>query len=198
MRLPEAAHTSHPWRIHDAAPDFRLEDVWALPTPGGREDFPQLVKQFASGDPSRSLPGAARALWSLRIRLGDLLRWDDAAGPAVTLRDRLPQDLREAPMGPAFVSLPFTSLYMLEDEWAAEAANGTMHGVLHLGWVRDPDGGYRGQMAVLVKPNGRLGTAYMAAIRPFRQLIVYPALMRQIARAWQGTERSASPAGVSA
>jgi hypothetical protein len=198
MRLPEAAHTSHPWRIHDAAPDFRLEDVWALPTPGGREDFPQLVKQFASGDPSRSLPGAARALWSLRIRLGDLLRWDDAAGPAVTLRDRLPQDLREAPMGPAFVSLPFTSLYMLEDEWAAEAANGTMHGVLHLGWVRGPDGGYRGQMAVLVKPNGRLGTAYMAAIRPFRQLIVYPALMRQIARAWQGTERSASPAGVSA
>jgi hypothetical protein len=198
MRLPEAAHTSHPWRIHDAAPDFRLEDVGALPTPGGREDFPQLVKQFASGDPSRSLPGAARALWSLRIRLGDLLRWDDAAGPAVTLRDRLPQDLREAPMGPAFVSLPFTSLYMLEDEWAAEAANGTMHGVLHLGWVRGPDGGYRGQMAVLVKPNGRLGTAYMAAIRPFRQLIVYPALMRQIARAWQGTERSASPAGVSA
>lgn len=29
-------------------------------------------------------------------------------------------------------------------------------------------------MAVLVKPNGLLGTAYMAAIKPFRQLIVYP------------------------
>jgi Protein of unknown function (DUF2867) len=39
-----------------------------------------------------------------------------------------------------------------------------------------PDGtdGYRGQMAVLVKPNGLLGIGYMAVIRPFRHLIVYP------------------------
>src|SRR5918995_1836455 len=34
VRLPNAAHTSRPWRIHELAPDFRLEDVWALPTPG--------------------------------------------------------------------------------------------------------------------------------------------------------------------
>jgi hypothetical protein len=37
-------------------------------------------------------------------------------------------------------------------------------------------------MAVLVKPNGLIGEAYMAAIRPFRHLIVYPAMMRQIER----------------
>jgi hypothetical protein len=43
----------------------------------------------------------------------------------------------------------------------------------------------RGQMAVLVKPNGLLGTGYMAAIRPFRHLIVYPAMMRQIERTWR-------------
>ena len=35
MRLPDAAHTDRPWRIHEVARDFRLEDVWALPTPGG-------------------------------------------------------------------------------------------------------------------------------------------------------------------
>jgi hypothetical protein len=57
-----------------------------------------------------------------------------------------------------------------------------MHGVLHLGWVPDHTGGYRSQMAVLVKPNGRFGTAYMAAIRPLRHLIVYPTLMREIER----------------
>jgi hypothetical protein len=67
-----------------------------------------------------------------------------------------------------------------------------MHGVLHLGWVPDRAGGYRGQMAVLVKPNGLLGTAYMAAIRPFRHLIVYPALIRQIEQAWRAT---GTPAG---
>ena len=39
-------------------------------------------------------------------------------------------------------------------------------------------------MAVLVKPNGLLGRGYMAAIRPFRHLIVYPALIRQTGQAW--------------
>ena len=67
----------------------------------------------------------------------------------------------------------------------AEVANRTMHGVMHVGWVSDGAGGYRGQMAVLVKPNGRLGAAYMAAIRPFRHLIVYPAAMREIERDWR-------------
>ena len=59
-----------------------------------------------------------------------------------------------------------------------------MHGVLHLGWVPDGAGGHRGQMAVLVKPNGLLGVAYMAAIAPFRHLVVYPTLMRDLGRAW--------------
>jgi hypothetical protein len=40
-------------------------------------------------------------------------------------------------------------------------------------------------MAVLVKPNGLFGSAYMAAIRPFRHLIVYPPVLRQIGRAWR-------------
>jgi hypothetical protein len=43
MRLPNTAHTSGPWRIHELTRDFRLEDVWALPTPGGPDDFPRLV-----------------------------------------------------------------------------------------------------------------------------------------------------------
>jgi hypothetical protein len=62
MRLPKTAHTSRPWRIHEIAPDFELEDVWALPTPGGSGDFPRLVRQMASGDPSDSSSRAGRAL----------------------------------------------------------------------------------------------------------------------------------------
>src|SRR5215203_826612 len=187
MRLPNTAHTSRPWRIHEIARDFRLEDVWALPTPGGPDDFPRLVRQIATGDPSRSWSGAARALWALRWKVGELLGWDrpDAGlGSRVpTLRDRLPVDLRDAPSGPDFD--PFTSLYLLEDEFAAEMANRTVHAVMHLGWVPDGAGGYRGQMAVLLKPNGLFGAAYMAAIKPFRYVIVYPALMRQIGREWR-------------
>jgi hypothetical protein len=198
MRLPNTAHTSRPWRIHELTPDFHLEDVWALPTPGGPNDFPRLVQLIASGDPSQRSPRAARTLWTLRRKVGELLGWDrpDAGVRASvpTLRDRLPADLRDARSGPDFRALPFTSLYLLDDEWAAEIANRTMHGVLHIAWVPDQTGGYRGQMAVLVKRNGRLGTAYMAAITPFRHLIVYPSMLRQIGQNWQKRARDPTPA----
>ena len=192
-RLPSAAHTSRPWRIHELTRDFRLEDVWALPTPGRLEDFPRLVSGFASGDLSESSSRAVSILWAIRSRAGELLGWDDSAagiGSRVpTLRDRLPADLAQAPCGPDFGARPFDSLYLLENEFAAELANRTVHGVLHLGWVPDQTGGYRGQMAVLVKPNGLLGSAYMAAIKPFRHLIVYPQLIKQIERAWRAERR---------
>ena len=188
MRLPNTAHTCRPWRIHELTADFRLEDVWELPTPGGLDDFPRLVSLMASGDPSQGSSRVARTLWAIRWKVGDLLGWDgpDAgAGSRVpTLRDRLPADLRGAPSGPDFGALPFSSLYLIDDEFAAENANRTAHGVMHIGWVPDQRGGYRAQMAVLVKPNGLLGAAYMAAIRPFRHLIVYPAMLRGIERAW--------------
>jgi hypothetical protein len=161
--------------------------VWELPTPGHREDFPLLVQAIASGDPSHSASRAARALWTVRWKVGALLgldRPDTGLGSRVPfLRDRLPVDLRDRP-GPTFAVLPFSSLYLLDDEFAAEIANRTMHGVLHLGWVPDETGGYHGQMTVLVRPNGPVGNAYMAAIRPFRHLIVYPAAIRQIGRQW--------------
>ena len=196
MRLPNSAHTSQPWRIHELSRDFRIEDVWALPTPGGPDDFPRLVQAFTSADPSKSLPGPARALWALRFKLGELLGWDDEetgiGGRVRTLRDRLPADLRES-SAPAFEALPFDSLYLLENEWAAEAANKTMHGILHMGWVQDETGGYRGQMAVLVRPNGTFGNVYMAAIRPFRHLLVYPAMLRQIEREWRERANEPSP-----
>jgi hypothetical protein len=188
MRLPNTAHTSRPWRIHEIAPDFRLEDVWELPGRGGPDDFSRLVETIASLDPAQGSSRAARTLWAIRWKVGELLGWDDPeaglGSRAPTLRDRLPADLREASSGPEFDPLPFTSLYLIEDEFAAEVANRTVHGVLHIGRVPDGDGGFRVQMAVLVKPNGLLGNAYMAAIRPFRHLIVYPPMMRDGAEAW--------------
>jgi len=55
---------------------------------------------------------------------------------------------------------------------------------MHLAWVDQGDGDFRGQMAVYVKPRGPLGQAYMDFVKPFRHWIVYPELMRQIERAW--------------
>jgi len=189
MKLPDTAHTSRPWRIHEITRDFHLEDVWALPTPGGPDDFLRLVRRFAVGDTSNNPSWAARTLFTIRWRLGALLGWDDpgsGVGSRVpTLRDRLPADLRDAPAGPEFDTLPFSSVYLTDNEWAAEMANRTVHAVMHMGWVPDDAGGYRGQMAVLVKPNGLFGKVYMAVIAPFRYLIVYPPLMRRIGQTWR-------------
>jgi hypothetical protein len=196
MRIPNAAHVARPWRIHEVTGDFRLEDVWRLPGGGGPDDLPRAVGLITSYDPAHSGSFPVRALFAIRWKLGGLFGWDDPddgfGGRVPSLRDRLPADLRDAP-GPAFEGLPFTSLYLLPDEWAAEIANRTMHGILHLGWVPDHAGGYGAEMAVYVKPNGRLGQAYMAAIRPLRHLLVYPPMLREYGQRW--SESAEQPSG---
>jgi hypothetical protein len=189
VKLRNDVHRSRPWRIHEIVEDFHLEDVWALPTPGGPDDFPLLVHGAVSLDPAQSSSAIVRALFAIRWKLGELFGWDDersGVGARVpSLRDRLPADLRDTAFGPEFESTPFSPLYLTDGEFAAEVANKTVHGVVHFGWVPDEAEGYRGEMAIYVKRNGLLGAAYMAAITPFRYLFVYPPLMREIGRTWR-------------
>jgi Protein of unknown function (DUF2867) len=186
--LDKSEHTSRPWRIHVIAKDFRVLDVWALPTPGGIEDFPRLVRLMAEFDPGR-YSIVVRGLFAMRFALGRLFgldRPETGLGVRVdTLSDRLPADLAHTATDFDIDTDPFTPLYVTNDEFAMEMANKTVHGVLHLGWVPDGAGGYRGQMAILVKPNGLLGSMYMAAIAPFRYLAVYPLMLRDVGRAWR-------------
>ena len=181
-QLPTTAHSSQPWRIHELVGEFRVEDVWELPCRGAERDFPRLVALLCAQDVSRSSSCAVRTLFAIRWKLGEALGWD-ATATTPSLRERLPADLRDT-AAPEFRSAAFTSLYLLEREFAAEVSNRTMHGVMHVGWVPTGTGDFRGQMAVLVRPNGRFGEAYMAAIRPFRHRIVYPATLRELERAW--------------
>jgi hypothetical protein len=186
--LDKAEHTSRPWRIHEVAKDFRLLDVWALPTPGGPDDFPRLVRLMAAYEPGRSSI-VVRSLFAIRFALGRVLgidRPEAGLGARVgRLRDRLPSDLADTATDFGADTDPFIPLYVTHDEFAMEIANQTVHGVLHVGWVADGAGGYRGQMAVLVKPNGLMGSMYMAAIAPFRHVAVYPVMLREIGRAWR-------------
>ena len=189
-RLPDTAYTTTPRRIRDITPDFDLEDVWELPAEGPPEDFRKLVEFLCQMDPEANATGLSKLLWALRWKLGALLGWDDdedGLGARVqSVQARLPADLRDTDP-PTFATLPFVPLYITDDEFAAEVANSTMHGVMHLGAVpspTDPDLS-RVQMAVLVKPNGLRGKAYMMAIRPARHYIVYPAMMRQGRAQWE-------------
>src|SRR6478752_3231900 len=97
MRLPNTAQTSRPWRIHELTRDFRLEDVWELPTPGGPRDFHWLV----------SRPSAVGASLEARraLRLGPtrhrrrLTRANAARPHARRLARRAPRSgLRGAPL----------------------------------------------------------------------------------------------------
>jgi hypothetical protein len=200
VRLPNAAHESGPWRIHEIAPDFTLEDVWALPVQGGPEEFQTLLELMVSSDPANAGSLPARVLWRLRDRLGSWFGLGRISAPIdsgrdagqlpipgtneTSLTDRLPDDLRNTAADLHFDSLPFAPLYRTDVEFAAEVSNRTVHGVMHLAWVDQGEGRYQGQMAVYVKPRGPFGNGYMALIKPFRHWVVYPALMRQIERAW--------------
>ncbi|MFI7125187.1 DUF2867 domain-containing protein [Nonomuraea sp. NPDC050153] len=190
MRLPNTAYTSHPWRIHEFTSDFSVEDVWSFRTPGaGPGDFPAMLAAMRSAGGFAKQTRPVKFLFALRWRLGALFRWDQpSAGVGArvaSLRDRLPADLRAAPRGPDSESLPLKAVYELDTECARELANQTVHTVMHLGWARGANGDHELRMAVLVRPNGRFGRLYLAAIAPFRHLIVYPALTRQWERAWR-------------
>jgi hypothetical protein len=189
MRLPNAAHAAHPWVIAQIAPDFELIDAWALPAQGGPDDFDALLTIMAAVEGAHAESALTRALFWVRYQLGAWFGWDDAARQLpvpgcteTTLSQRLPVNLRGSAAGLDLSPASFTPLYRTRNEWAAELSNGTVHAVLHLAWVEQGKDRHRGQMGVYVKPRGKLGATYMALIRPFRHLIVYPALTSAIQR----------------
>lgn len=194
MRVRAAEHEARHWVMGDIAPDFDLLDAWALPVEGGPDDFGvlvDLVSSFGEGNAS----GITRILFAVRHGMGRVFGWDDDVVRPIpgctetTLRDRLPAALRDtgATPGPA-EAYGFIPLYRTDDEATAEISNGTVHGVLQLTWVPTLNGRFEGRLGVYVKPRGSVGRIYLKLIAPFRHLIVYPALMRRVGRAWNARE----------
>jgi Protein of unknown function (DUF2867) len=198
MRIANEVQLSRPWRIHGVAADFTLEDVWTLPAIcGGADDFGSVIEMAARSDPANAGSAPTRVLWDVRDRIGerfDLGRISTTTRknnglpipgtPEFSVAERLPDDLKGSANDVHFEHLPFVPLYRTQNEFAAEISNQTVHGVMHLAWVDRDDGTYHAQMAVYVKPRGWFGRAYMAFIKPFRYWIVYPALERELERAW--------------
>jgi hypothetical protein len=72
----------------------------------------------------------------------------------------------------------FVPIYQEPDEILSRIRNRTVIAFLHVSLVeRHP------RLAVYVRPNGVFGRCYMALIEPFRQWVVYPALLAAGARA---------------
>lgn len=200
MRVPNAQHRRRDWVITQVAPDFRLLDAWEVPATGTREDFETFLTVLRSLDPAGPRFSLTRILFWVRLRLGAALGWDDPTeGRAIpgssqtSLAERLPQSLRGAG-GTQVFGGAFSTLYRTDTEVAAELANRTVHGVVHIGWVEREDGSFGAQLGIYVKPRGALGEVYLKAISPFRHLIVYPALMRRLEGAWNArTDQEGHP-----
>ena len=174
-------------RAHALLADVPLHDVWRVELPGdGAERTLADVRDLMSFERLSSLNPVVRALFSLRGLLGRIFGWDSAqATPdAPTRLERLTQqDRRESLVEPGSRDGPFRVLYVRPFEAASEIRNATVHAFSVLALQPRPEG-YRLFWAIYVQPVGRLTGLYMALIDPFRRLLIYPALLRHLHRAW--------------
>lgn len=195
-------HRSRPWRVHALAEDFELLDVWRYPIEAGASDDLAAFLQVSERAQLEVLTGrgATAQLFRLREVLGKVFGWDRQANNVpvpgtgeLSLRERLSEAERAqqpwANGDDTMVAVRdlggFRPVYQDEHEAFHEISNATVHAILHVSWVREGAEHYAPYMAVYVKHRGWLGRAYMAAIKPFRHLVVYPTLIAAVQRAWQ-------------
>jgi hypothetical protein len=74
-------------------------------------------------------------------------------------------------------------LYLFGNEQLSKLRNATVHAFSSLSIGQTPEG-YLAFWAIYVHPVSRFTKLYMTAIRPFRRLVVYPAIIRRVQRAW--------------
>lgn len=200
MRLPLQEHHKRNWRVASLAPDFTVLDVWRFPLElDGSVTLDQFIA-FSESAQRKLIEGnsVTGALFRLRGALGTIFRWDDApekqepARPIpgcseTSLRQRI-EASDATPMGAephaTASGTNFERVYHDETESLSEISNGTVHALMHLARVETTPGKWSPQMAVLVKPRGRMGHHYMSLISPFRHHIVYPAMMRAAKKGW--------------
>ena len=194
-RLQPEAHSALPWRLNEIASDFELIDSSALPAFGRRDQFPLLLSTMAASltPVTKEESPASAALFDIRRRLGNRFGWDDPSTSGTlpipgcsetSLRQRLPAEFIAASDEVFGSKANWRPVFVLDDEAAVEFSNSLLHAVVHLGWVAQSGGQYRGQMGVYVKHRGAGSRLYMKAIAPFRHLIVYPAFLKRIGKSW--------------
>jgi Protein of unknown function (DUF2867) len=183
-------YRSRSLRVHELLKDVALEDVWEIRLAGGGagRTIHDLRPLFSFAELQQASP-VIKGLFRLRWHIGALLGWDERVPtlrPESYVHRLAPTDHDGSVVPPGTVEgpfAPFTTLYVFEHEHLSEVRNATVHAFLSLSLEPVP-GGYLAYMAVYVKPVNRFTRLYMNAIAPFRRLLVYPAMIRKVQRAW--------------
>jgi len=181
-----------PLRVHDVLAGVPLHDVWAVDLPKRRAGTTLYQFHQAAGGRTFTLSPAARALLRLRFFIGRIVGWDRE--PAVVTWESFaaqltPDDRARSLAPPGTREGPFRVVYRFENEQLLEIVNRTVHAAAVSALV-ERDDAYRFYFAVYVRSVGRFTSIYMAAIDPFRKLVVYPSLLRGVRARWDAVSRS--------
>jgi len=182
-----------PLRVHRFLAGVPLHDVWAVDLPSPRAGITLDEFLRAANERLFTPTPVVQRLLDLRLLIGRLFGWDSprpSTPAAPTFADRLsdadrarsltPAGVREGPNG------LFRVVYRFENEKLVELINRTVHAAA-LSALVETANSYRFYFAVYVRSVGRLTPFYMAAIDPFRKLIIYPSLLRSVRSNWNRT-----------
>lgn len=186
MRILPSEFASLKLWAHRFLNDVPLHDAFAIDLPGGGNGRTlEDIHAVFPAEAALKANSVVAALFKLRFFVGGLFGWDD---PAAFERDSylhlLDADERDKSLvAPGTPDGPFRLLSLLPGESLREVQNATVHAFLCEA-LREVDGGYRLYWGIYVKPTSRLTPLYMALIAPFRRLLVYPAILRRLRKAW--------------
>jgi len=192
-QISESEFLRLPLRAHQLLAGVPLHDVWAVDLPGPRTGI-TLDQFLRAANQQLFTPSLlVRGFVELRLFLGRIFGWDrprTLIQSAPTFADRLTDADRTRSLTPAGVREGpdglFRVIYQFENEKLVELINRTVHAAA-LSALTETASGYRFYFAVYVRSVGWLTPFYMAAIDPFRKLIIYPGLMCSVRANWDRT-----------
>jgi len=178
-----------PLRVHDFLAGVPLHDVWAIDLPRVRSGI--TLDEFLRTTTACSFtpPPLVRALLNIRLSIGKLFGWDRE--PAATTWEPFATRMTTADRSRSLVSAGtreglFRVVYRFENEQLLELINRTAHAAT-LSALVETANAYRFYFGVYVRNVSRFTPIYMALIDPFRNLVVYPSLLRAVRAKWNKT-----------
>jgi Protein of unknown function (DUF2867) len=175
-----------PLRVHTFLAGVPLHDVWSVELPRWRpgvtlDDFLRTASNCLCTPPS-----VVRMLLNIRLFIGRFFRWDRA--PAATAWKSFATRLTDTDRSRSLAAAGtrdgfFRVVYFFENEQLVELINRTAHAAA-LSTLVETATAYRFYLGVYVRSVSRFTPFYMALIDPFRQMIIYPSLLRSVRARW--------------
>ncbi|NJD76819.1 MAG: DUF2867 domain-containing protein [Candidatus Methanoperedens sp.] len=201
MMIDKETHSARPWKVNEIGKDFILWDVWEIPIAANNsktENFQAFYRiAFETFKKMQTKTTLVSILFTLRFWMDKIFPLDRNINilpipgcRETSVKSRLSsQDLEKSKVGMAIKDkntvLEFRPVYLFEDESLHELSNDTVHGLIHVGWIKKNDNYYTATLAIYVIPRGIYGKVYLKLIEPFRHHIVYPVMTKAMKAQWQ-------------